>query len=191
MIQFFKTQGERLAKSRRILGIDPGTRVLGYGLLVQGAGSFSLSGLKIAEAGVLRASPKLDALNRLGEIHEAVVGLLAELKPDVCVLEKAFFGINAQSALKLGEARGVLIAALARSQCSIVELTPTVVKKTICGHGHAPKELVCASIEKLLKFNRGKLPYDVTDALALALTYGLSPLPLLGVAKVPAPELRC
>jgi crossover junction endodeoxyribonuclease RuvC len=111
-----------------------------------------------------------------------VVQLIDELKPDICVLEKAFFGANAASALKLGEVRGALIAACGSRSVTVVELAPTKVKKIVAGNGRATKEDVCRSLETLLEFNRGSMPLDATDALALAFATGLE-LPMRNLSQ--------
>ena len=107
-------------------------------------------------------------------MHEALHSMIARLKPDICVIEHAFFGINAQSALKLGQARGALISAIARYDLPLVELAPTEVKKLITGSGRASKQLVSDSLKSLIGFQPGKLPFDTTDAVAIALSYGVS-----------------
>lgn len=129
---------------------------------------------KVVDAGVLRTDPKSSTSSRLGAIHQAMYELAVELKPNLCVIESAFLGCNPQSALKLGQARGALIAAMSRCAIPVREIAPTKVKKIITGNGHGDKEEVSLALKHLLKFKKGRLPFDVTDALAIALSYGIS-----------------
>ena len=159
----------------RILGIDPGTRLIGFGLLeCARVISIQSKDYKVLDAGVLRTDPKSCPLSRVGAIHEAMYELAVELKPNLCVIESAFFGCNPQSALKLGQARGALMSAMSRCAVPVKEIAPTKVKKIITGHGHGNKEDISIALSRLLKFKKGRLPFDVTDALAIALSYGIS-----------------
>ena len=131
----------------------------------------SLRDNKVLDAGVIRPKKDLSHSDRLGQIHEAIYKICVEHKPQVCVIEKGFTGINHNSALRLGETRGAIIAAARRSNIEIIESAPTEVKKLVTGQGHASKENVSAALQSLIGFNRGSLPYDVTDAVAIALSY--------------------
>ena len=159
---------------RLILGVDPGSRVAGYAFIrARKANPVLPTDFDVVEAGVLRASADLPYAQRIGLMHEALHGLVLQHGPDVCVLEKAFFDKNVSSALKLGEVRGAFIAACARCSVPVDEITPAEVKKTITGNGRAEKELVSLSLKTLMGFDRGALPHDVTDALAISLCFGL------------------
>lgn len=127
----------------------------------------------VLEAGVLRADPRLASEVRIGLLHEALHQLIVQHEPEVCVLEKAFYDKNVSSAIKLGEVRGAFIAACARSKVKVEEISPAEVKKTIAGHGRAEKEQVSLALKALLGFDRGHLPHDATDALAISLCFGL------------------
>ncbi len=158
-----------------ILGIDPGSKVAGFAVLqVPDTHAFQPRHFKIVDAGSLKADLKQSHAERIGYMHEALYGLIGEWRPDICVMEKAFTGLNHQSALRLGEARGALIAAVRRHGIAVEEITPTAVKKTVAGSGHATKEQIALALQMLLQFNRGSLPYDVSDAVAIALAYGMS-----------------
>ena len=158
----------------RILGIDPGSRVIGFGLLeCSKSGSMIASQYKIMEAGVLRANLELPLVQRIGSIHQAMYDLTKQLKPNYCVIESAFMGVNAQSALKLGQARGALISAMSRCDVPIHEIAPTKVKKLMAGVGHGTKEQVSEGVQRLLKVTIPDVPSDVTDALAIALSFML------------------
>lgn len=155
-----------------ILGIDPGSKLTGFGVLSSHPNKSRSFWVK--DAGVIRPTTQKSHSDRLGEIHEAVYNLIAECKPEVCVIEKGFTGINHHSALRLGETRGAIISAARRLEVKIVETAPTTVKKNVTGQGHASKEAISLSLKALLGFDRGGLPYDVTDAVAIALSYGMS-----------------
>jgi crossover junction endodeoxyribonuclease RuvC len=156
------------------VGIDPGSRNVGYAAIVATvARPVHPSHFRLTHAGVLRCSAKETLLARIGQLHQAMHELLHEIQPSVCVLESSFMGINPRSALMLGQARGALIASCARHSVPIHELTPSEVKKTITGKGNADKEQVALSLRHLLAFERQGLSYDVSDALAIALSWGL------------------
>ncbi len=159
----------------KILGIDPGSRIVGYAIIKQVSNPGYLpKHFKIEEVGVLQVDAKKLYSDRLGLLHIQMAELIEEIDPDICVIEKSFSGVNLNSAIKLGEARGALIAAVKRLQKPLFELAPTTVKKTITGLGLAKKEQVCQMLEQVWGFQKGSLPYDATDALAIALSYGLS-----------------
>lgn len=159
----------------RILGIDPGSRVCGFALLTSTkVAPSSFRDFVVADAGVLKADLKLSFIERIGLLHEYLERMLPELAPTCCVIEDAFFGNNARSALKLGQARGALISAVVKKRIPTYEVAPTKVKSMIVGKGSASKEEISRSLEVMLGFKRGKLPYDACDAVAIALTHGLS-----------------
>lgn len=158
----------------RIIGIDPGTRNVGFAIIeARNHRALLPQDYKILDAGVIKAQENIDPYKRLGCIHQTLFKLLEETTPGVCVIEKAFIGINANTSLKLGQARGALMTALFRCNIEVREVAPTQVKKLITGKGHANKEEVSQSLLRLVGFQRGSLPFDTTDALAIALSYGL------------------
>jgi crossover junction endodeoxyribonuclease RuvC len=146
-----------------VLGIDPGTRVLGYGALV-----VAPDGPRFLACGVLRPPARASVSARLGEILRDLERLLASLRPGVLALERAFHAKNAQAALRLGEARGVVLASAARAGVDVVELAPAAAKKAVLGHGGASKLQVARMIAQLLGMAALDVPTDATDALALA-----------------------
>lgn len=157
-----------------ILGIDPGTRVAGYGCL----GSKKLrpqtiKDFEIIDAGVLKISDQKSPGRKMGLIHESFHQLMNEFNPTVCVVEKAFLGANVQSALRLGEVRGSIFAACHRQDVQIEEVAPTRAKKMVAGSGHASKEEISRSLATLIDYKEGLLPFDASDALALALSYAM------------------
>jgi crossover junction endodeoxyribonuclease RuvC len=159
----------------KILGIDPGSRVVGFALI----GAVKVKPLSpkdwvVLDVGVIRTSAELPMSSRLGQIHGAVFELLSEMSPQYAAIEKAFYGVNAATALKLGEARGSIMAAFSRCCIPVLEITPAEVKRIVAGKGAATKEQVYQSLQAILGFQRGRLPLDASDALAIAYASALS-----------------
>ncbi len=146
-----------------VLGIDPGTRVLGYGALV-----LAPTGPRFLACGVIAPNARAAVPARLAEIQVGLERLLAALRPGVLALERAFHSKNVQSAFRLGEARGVVLAAAARAGSEILEFAPASAKKAVLGHGAASKEQVARMLAQLLGTGPLDAPADATDALALA-----------------------
>jgi len=153
-------------KGRIVLGIDPGTLVMGYGAVVD-----RKEGPVLLAAGVLRAPAKAAVPQRLGYLGGELEELLTRLKPSVVVVEEAFCGRNVQSALRIGEGRGVVLAAAARFGAEIVQYSPAVAKRSIVGNGAADKRHVARMVARELYPAEVPDSLDATDALALALTY--------------------
>lgn len=145
-----------------ILGIDPGSRFLGYGAV-----SVTGSTMKAIDCGVLKFNAELPLAERLLDIGMGVQELFQKFKPDHLSLEKIFLGKNADSAFKLGHARGVIIYEALRANCEVHEYATRIVKKGITGHGGAEKEQVRAAVCSLLKIPLLK-SLDASDALAMA-----------------------
>ncbi len=158
----------------RIFGIDPGSRICGFGVLEIPRGVVSLKRVRLVAVGAIRSKTTLPHSERTGYLHDAIHQLASQYAPEICVIERAFTGINPQSALRLGETRGAVIAAVRRLGITVAEITPTEVKKTITGQGHATKEQLAAALKYLLNFELGDLPLDASDAVAIGLSYGLS-----------------
>ena len=148
-----------------ILGIDPGTNVLGYGLLHVRGRTVGMEAM-----GVIDLRRVADVYLKLGRIYERVMGLIDSFHPDELAIEAPFFGKNVQSMLKLGRAQGVCIAAAISRDIPIHEYAPMKVKMAITGNGSASKEQVADMMRRMLKLDREQqLPYlDATDALAVA-----------------------
>ncbi len=153
---------------RIILGIDPGTNVMGYGVL----------GVKdkkpqLIVMGVIKLSRFTDHYMRLRRIYERISGIVAQHLPDEVAIEAPFFGKNVQSMLKLGRAQGVAMAAALVRDIPITEYAPLSIKQSITGSGSASKEQVARMLKHLLKIPDDKMPdlLDATDALAAALTH--------------------
>lgn len=149
-----------------VLGIDPGTRVVGYGALVDGP-----RGPRLYAAGVLRSARDADVPARLAQIRRELDELITKLAPTIVVVELAFMARNVQSALRMGEGRGVVLACAAAAGAEVVQLAPAVAKKALVGHGAADKTQVARMVARVLGVPEIELPLDATDALALALAH--------------------
>ncbi|PLX01821.1 MAG: crossover junction endodeoxyribonuclease RuvC [Marinilabiliales bacterium] len=155
-----------MAKERIILGIDPGTNIMGYGLIIQKGNKISLITLGILKLG----NYDTHAL-KLKKIFERTLGLIEEYKPDEMALEAPFFGKNVQSMLKLGRAQGVAMAAGLYKDLPIFEYSPKKIKQAITGNGNASKEQVAAMLKNLVEFDTTPKYLDATDGLAAAVCH--------------------
>jgi len=154
--------------SLRILGIDPGTLRLGYGVIECAGGGAGK--VQYVECGVISASARHARAARLAEIGRGLRELMAELRPDAVAMEEAFHGANVQSALALGEARGVAIFVAAEQGLAITGYPPATVKLAVVGHGRATKQQVGYLVRALLAMRRTPEP-DAADALAIAICH--------------------
>ena len=153
---------------RIIMGIDPGTNVMGYGVLgVTGKNP------EVIIMGVIQLSKFESHYKRLHRIFERVSGLASEYLPDEVALEAPFFGKNVQSMLKLGRAQGVAMAAVLSRDIPVAEYAPRTIKMSVTGNGQASKEQVANMLRHLLHIREENMPklLDATDALAVALTH--------------------
>ena len=149
---------------RIVLGIDPGSIVTGYGVVTEQLGGQ----LRCLNFGTVEALPKLTIAKRLFEIGSGIRSVLEEFKPDAVALEKVFFAKNVDSALKLGQARGVILYECARSGAPVFEYNPTEVKSSLVGNGKAAKEQVQFMVQTMLGLRQIQ-KLDASDALALAI----------------------
>jgi crossover junction endodeoxyribonuclease RuvC len=149
-----------------ILGIDPGTLIMGYGLI-------SIIDRKAAfiEMGVLKLSAKKDAHERLQLIRKKVSDLILQFKPQDFAIEAPFFGKNVQSMLKLGRAQGVAIATAMQASIPVTEYSPKKIKQSITGNGNADKEQVWKMLQQILQVKEALKHYDASDALAVAVCH--------------------
>lgn len=156
------------AYDRIIMGIDPGTNVMGYGLLGIRAGKPEMMLM-----GVVKISRFEDQYMRLRRIYERVLSLVEQHLPDEIGIEAPFFGKNVQSMLKLGRAQGVAIAAALSRDVPVHEYAPREIKRSVTGNGQASKEQVAFMLQRLLGIPDEKMPelLDATDALGVALTH--------------------
>ena len=163
--------------SKIILGIDPGTLVMGYGLVKVTGREVSLLDL-----GVLKPGKIKDGYKRLQLIFNTVSGLITQYKPTDFAIEAPFFGKNVQSMLKLGRAQGVAIAAAMRHGLEVTEYSPKKVKQSVTGNGNADKEQVMKMLQTLLSFKDSPKYLDATDALAVALCHHYQTSSVTGAA---------
>ena len=155
-----------LRKNEIILGIDPGTLVLGYGLIRVAGNKLSL-----IEMGVLKLAKYKDPNLRLQLIYNKVSELHRVFKPTLFAIEAPFHGKNVQSMLKLGRAQGVAIASAMQAGISATEYSPKKIKQSITGNGNATKEQVWKMLQQVLKFDDKPEFLDATDAVAVALCH--------------------
>ena len=146
------------------LGIDPGTAVCGFGVVELESGS-----LRLVDAGCIRTDAEDSDSERLRRLHAALRTIVAEHRPERIAIERLFFQRNVQTAMTVGQARGVALLAAAEAEVPIDEPTPNEVKQAVCGNGAADKRQVASMVERLLGISLERVPDDATDALALAI----------------------
>lgn len=156
----------RTSVERIILGIDPGTTIMGYGVLrVEGTSATLL------DAGAIRFNSADDHTLKLRAIYQETTRIIAKHHPDELAIEAQFFGKNVQSMLKLGRAQGVAIAAALQRELAVVEYAPKRIKQSVTGNGNASKEQVAAMLLSILKVPELPASTDATDAIAVALCH--------------------
>lgn len=155
-----------VVQDRVIMGIDPGTIVMGYGVI-----HLKNKKLNLNAMGVLQLDKYSDHATRLKKIFERTLGLIDEYKPDELAIEAPFYGKNVQSMLKLGRAQGVAIAAALYRDVPIFEYSPKKIKQSITGNGNASKEQVAGMVGSLLDIKEFNGPLDATDGLAAAVCH--------------------
>jgi crossover junction endodeoxyribonuclease RuvC len=149
-----------------IIGVDPGTLTTGYGVIESSKGRVT-----VLAYGAITNDAKRPMPDRLKLIYDGLLKVIAEYKPDEFAIETAFYGKNAQSALKLGQARGVSLLAAISNNLPIAEYSPREMKKALVGNGTASKQQVQFMVKSLLKMDRLPKQYDVTDALGVAVCH--------------------
>ena len=154
------------ATERIILGIDPGTAIMGYGLIKE-----SGSKMELINMGVIKLDHLDDHPLKLQRIFEKTLALIDEYHPDCMALEAPFYGKNIQVMLKLGRAQGVAMAAGLSRNLPITEYSPRKIKQAITGNGNAGKEQVAAMLQNLLSFKETPEFLDATDGLAVAVCH--------------------
>ena len=153
-------------QNRIILGIDPGTNVMGYGVI-----EINGSVLKLLSLGVIKLGNLDDHMLKLKKIFDQAYSLIEQYKPDELAIEAPFFGKNVQSMLKLGRAQGVAIAAALSHSVPVFEYSPRKIKQSITGKGSASKEQVASMLQNLLQFDQLPHYLDATDGLAAAVCH--------------------
>ena len=157
---------KKLTKEKIILGLDPGTNVMGYGIiLIRG------SSMTVLQFGVIQLSKYESHELKLKKIFDRVLGLVDEFAPDEVALEAPFYGKNVQSMLKLGRAQGVAMSAALFREVPIIEYAPKKVKQSVTGNGNASKEQVAKMLMQLFKLRELPKLLDASDALAVAVCH--------------------
>jgi crossover junction endodeoxyribonuclease RuvC len=162
------------------LGIDPGTATCGFGVVALEGGR-----LRMVDAGVIRTSADRTDADRLLDLRGALGSLVAEHRPQRVAVERLFFQRNVQTAMTVGQARGVALLVAAEAGLTVDEPTPNEVKQAVCGNGAADKRQVAALVARLLDVALDGVPDDATDALAVAIgcAYRLQAEPRLATAR--------
>ena len=146
------------------LGIDPGTAICGFGVVTLEVGR-----LRLVDAGCVRTPSDASDAERLRQLHGALQSLVEEHRPARIGIERLFFQRNVQTAMAVGQARGVALLVAAEAGVTIDEPTPNEVKQSVCGNGAADKQQVATMVERLLGVSLAGVPDDATDALAIAI----------------------
>jgi crossover junction endodeoxyribonuclease RuvC len=160
----------------KVLGIDPGTAACGYGIVHESGGRLRAIEFDWWQTPA-RERPEL----RLKTIFEGVSALIEEHRPDAVVLEESFVGVDARTALSVGQARGAVLVASALAGVECAEYAPARVKQTVAGYGRAEKEQVQRMVKAILGLDALPTPHHAADALAVAICHALAP-PLLRIA---------
>lgn len=163
---------------RKILGIDPGTNIMGYALL-----NTELNKSEVEVLSVLQMTKMSDAYAKLKYIYERINGLVEQYHPDILAIEAPFYGKNVQSMLKLGRAQGVVIAACLHAGMEVYEYSPRKIKQAITGNGNAAKEQVSDMLCRMYPISQQIEFLDATDALAVAVCHHLQQKVVFGKTK--------
>lgn len=149
-----------------VLGIDPGTAIVGYGLVKE----YNDGSLQAIEYGVIRTPAKTPMPERLNIIYDTLKDIVAEFKPDRAAVEELFFSRNVTTAITVSQARGVILLALQRADLTINEYKPNMIKQSISGYGGADKKQMQEMVRMLLNLEKVPRPDDAADALAISIT---------------------
>lgn len=150
----------------RVIGVDPGVTTTGFAVLDK-----TPAGVSPAAVGTLRTDPKHAHADRLADLARGFSALLAEHRPEVVAVERVFFSVNVRTAMSVGQASGVILAAAAARGLPVFDYTPTEVKLSVAGVGTAPKQQVQAMVAALLRLDAPPKPADAADACALAICH--------------------
>ena len=151
----------------KILGIDPGYAILGYGIIDMKGNQFS-----VIHYGAITTDSKMDMPDRLKCIYSSLMEIISEHQPETASIEELFFNNNAKTALMVGQARGVAMLACVNSGLPIGEYTPLQIKQALVGYGRAEKKQVQTMVKSILNLNEIPKPDDTADALAAAICHG-------------------
>lgn len=153
----------------RILGIDPGTGILGFGVIDAEHGKATL-----VDAGVIRTPAKEDDAKRLQTIFDELTEIIKETKPDQMSVEKLFFAQNVTTAMTVAQARGVVLLCGRQAGLELFEYTPLQIKQALTGYGHAEKRQIQEMVRVVLGLKTAPKPDDCADALAAAITHSMT-----------------
>ena len=156
--------------SQRVLGVDPGTAITGYGVLECAHGDAG----RLIECGVIRTNPRHALWMRLQQLHDGLTEVIERLQPQTLAIESLFYGKNVRTIVSLGHARGAILVAAAQAGLDVAEFPPATVKKAIVGNGGADKGQVAYMVQQLLRLRTAPEPDDAADGVAIALTYLLT-----------------
>jgi crossover junction endodeoxyribonuclease RuvC len=155
----------------KVLGVDPGTAVTGYGVIETGNGTAGRGMGRLIECGVIKFAKGSPLPRRLAELHEGIAELITRHRPTALALEHAFYHKNVRTTLVLGHAWGVVVLAAEQAGLEITEYAPATIKKTVVGAGGASKAQVGAMVARLLRLRQAPKPSDAADGVAVALTH--------------------
>ena len=167
-------------KGKIILGIDPGTVIMGYSVI-----SVDGNAIELLEMDVVKLNGKKDMFERLGEINQVIHKLINQYKPTEMAIEAPFFVKNVQSMLKLGRAQGIAIGVAMTHQLNVSEYSPKKVKQSITGNGNANKEQIWKMLNNIIVIKQAIKYYDASDALAVAICHHFS---LQGIKLTSVPK---
>lgn len=151
----------------RILGIDPGYAILGWGVIDMNGNHF-----KVVDYGAVTTDAKMEMPDRLKVLYNSLMDIIVRYEPDVASIEELFFNTNAKTAILVGQARGVAVLACANSGLEIDEYTPLQIKQALVGYGRAEKKQVQLMVKTILNLKEVPKPDDTADALAAAICHG-------------------
>lgn len=153
----------------RILGIDPGTGIMGFGVI-----DLVTDKYKMIDGGVIRTHKDDSDAHRLAIIHEELTSIIQENKPNIMVVEKLFFAQNVTTAMSVSQARGVILLAGRQANLDIFEYTPLQIKQALTGYGRAEKKQIQEMVRILLNLKKAPTPDDCADAFAAAITHAMN-----------------
>ena len=153
----------------RILGIDPGTGICGFGVIETTKNNVTL----LLDSGAITTPPHTPLSDRLLDIYDSLHEIIKEDKPDVVAIEKLFFMQNITTGISVAEARGVVLLVAKQENLPVFEYSPNEVKKAMTGYGHADKKQMQEMVRVFLKMDKVIKPYDAADAVAIALVHSM------------------
>ncbi len=154
-------------QSKVIIGIDPGTTIVGFGIIKKD----KRSNLRAISYGIIKTPPKIKPSKKLSKIYQEVISLFKKIKPTEVAIEKIFFFSNSKTAFQVGEARGIILLAAEKLGIPTYEYTPLQIKQAVSSYGRASKNQIQKMVKLILKLNKVPRPDDAADALAIAICH--------------------